>query len=94
MSFISSWFKGSESSSDVAKSRLKVAITSDRAICSPELMEKMKNDIIDVISKYVNIDTEGLDIKVTKTEIDDSSGTVNAVLASIPIKEDGRNFRK
>ena len=94
MSFLSNFFKSSENSSDVAKKRLKVAITSDRAVCSPELMEQMKNDIIEVISKYLDIDTDGLDIKVTKTEIDDSSGTVNALLANIPIKEGSRNFRK
>lgn len=93
MGFLSNWFKSSESSSDIAKSRLKLAITSDRAVCSPELMEQMKNDIIQVISKYVDIDTNGLDIKVTRTELDDNSGTVNAVLASIPIK-DKRSFRK
>ena len=94
MSFLSNFFKSSESSSDIAKNRLKVAITSDRAVCSPELMEQMKNDIIVVISKYLDIDTDGLDIKVTKTELDDSSGTVNALLANIPIKEDSRNFRR
>ena len=94
MSFLSNFFKSSESSSDISKNRLKVAITSDRAVCSPELMEQMKNDIIDVISKYLDIDTDGLDIKVTKTELDDSSGTVNALLANIPIKEDSRNFRR
>lgn len=94
MSFLSNFFKSSENSSDIAKNRLKVAITSDRAVCSPELMEQMKNDIIQVISKYIDIDTEGLDIKVTKTELDDESGVVNALLANIPIKEGSRNFRK
>ena len=53
----------------------------------------MKNDIIKVISKYVDIDTDGLDIKVTRAELDDDSGTVNAVLASIPIR-DTKPFRK
>ena len=42
----------------------------------------------------LDIDTEGLDIKVTKTELDETSGTVNALLANIPIKEGSRNFRK
>jgi cell division topological specificity factor len=69
MGLFSNFFRSSESSSDVAKRRLKVAITSDRAVCSPELMEQMKNDIIQVISKYVDIDTEGLDIKVTKERL-------------------------
>lgn len=94
MGFISNFFKGSENSGEMAKKRLKVAITSDRAVCSPELMEQMKNDIIEVISKYLDIDTDGLDIKVTKTELDDSNETINALLANIPIKEGSRNFRK
>ena len=94
MGFISNFFKGSDNSGEMAKKRLKVAITSDRAVCSPELMEQMKNDIIEVISKYLDIDTDGLDIKVTKTELDDSNETINALLANIPIKEGSRNFRK
>ena len=62
MGLFSNFFRSSESSSDVAKRRLKVAITSDRAVCSPELMEQMKNDIIQVISKYVDIDTEEVEL--------------------------------
>lgn len=93
MGLFSNFFRSSESSSDVAKRRLKVAITSDRAVCSPELMEQMKRHYSGHF-KYVDIDTEGLDIKVTKTELDETSGTVNALLANIPIKEGSRNFRK
>ena len=83
-----------KSSGNVAKDRLKLVLVSDRANCSSEMMEMMKRDIIEVISKYLDIDTEGLDIKVTKTEIDETSGTINALLANIPIKEGSRNFRK
>ena len=50
MSIFSNFFKSSGSSSDIAKNRLKVAITSDRAVCSPELMDQMKNDIIQAVS--------------------------------------------
>lgn len=94
MGFISNFFKGSENSSDVAKNRLRLAITSDRAVCSPEVMEQLKLEIVGVISKYLNIDREGLDIKLTKAELEDSSETVNVLLANIPIREDARNFRK
>ena len=52
-------------SSDVAKDRLKLLLVSDRANCSPEVMEMIKNDIIKVISKYMEIDTDGLDIQIT-----------------------------
>lgn len=92
MSFLSNWFKSAESSSDIAKNRLKLAITSDRAVCSPELMELMKNEIIAVIAKYVDIDTEGIDVRIQK---EDTSGTIsNAILANIPIKEGSKNFRR
>ena len=76
-----------KTSSNVAKDRLKLVLVSDRANCSPELMEQMKNDIINVISKYVEIDTEGLDIKITQTESEGNNGTVPALFANIPIRD-------
>ena len=39
-----------KSSGEVAKDRLKLLLVSDRANCSPELMEQIKNDIIQVLS--------------------------------------------
>ena len=87
MSFLGNFFKGSGNSSDVAKNRLKVAITSDRAVCSPELMEQMKNDIIEVISRYMDIDAEALDVKITETESDSNNGMVPALVANIPIRD-------
>lgn len=76
-----------KTSSTVAKDRLKLVLVSDRANCSPEIMEAMKNDIIQVISKYVEIDNEGLDIKITQTESDGNNGTVPAIYANIPIRD-------
>ncbi len=70
-----------------AVDRLKLVLVSDRANCSPEIMEQMKNDIIQVISKYVEIDVEGLDIKITQTESETRNGAVPALYANIPIKE-------
>ena len=68
MGFFSNFFKSDVKSGETAKNRLKVAITSDRAVCSPEIMEQMKNEIIQVISKYVEIDVDGLDIKVKQMD--------------------------
>lgn len=76
-----------KSSGNVAKDRLKLVLVSDRANCSPEIMEQIKNDIINVISKYVEIDVEGLDIKITQTESEGNNGTVPALYANIPIKD-------
>ena len=44
-------FFNRKSSSEVAKDRLKLLLVSDRVNCSPEVMEMIKNDIIEVISK-------------------------------------------
>ncbi len=76
-----------KSSSSVAKDRLKLLLVSDRANCSPEIMEMIKNDIINVISKYMEIDAEGLDIQITQTESDSNNGVVPALFANIPIKD-------
>ena len=69
-------------SGDVAKDRLKLLLVSDRANCSPE-----------VISKYMVIDAEGLDIQITSTESEGDNGSVPAIYANIPIK-DMRNSDK
>ena len=76
-----------KSSGDVAKDRLKLFLISDRANCSPEVMELIKNDIIKVISKYMEIDCENLDIQITQTESDGQNGRVPALCANIPIKD-------
>ena len=57
-----------KNSSDVAKGRMKMVLVSDRANCPPEVMELIKNAIIKVISKYLEIEMEGLDIQITQTD--------------------------
>lgn len=74
-------------SGDYAKDRLKLLLVSDRANCSPDIMEQIKNDIIEVISRYMEIDTNALDIQITQTELEDESGSVPAIFANIPIKD-------
>ncbi len=76
-----------KSSGDIAKDRLKLLLISDRANCSPEVMEMIKNDIIQVISKYMEIDPEGLDIQITQTESEGENGSVPALYANIPIRD-------
>ena len=71
----------------MAKDRLKLVLVSDRASCSPETLEMIKNDIIEVISIYMEIDTQGLDI----TDYPDRDGRRQrqrtGALCNIPIKE-------
>ena len=66
-----------KSSGNVAKDRLKLVLVSDRANCSSEMMEMMKRDIIEVISRYMDIDAES----------DSNNGMVPALVANIPIRD-------
>jgi cell division topological specificity factor len=75
-----------KNSKDLAKERLKLVLIHDRANVSPQLLEMMKNEIIQVISHYMDIDTEGLDNQLTRTKSDDGEGVVPALVANIPIK--------
>lgn len=73
-------------SSNVAKDRLKLVLIHDRINCSTELLEMMRADIVAVISKYVDIDTEDFNIEVSTLQ-GDSNGQKSPVLsANIPIK--------
>ena len=72
-------------SNAVAQDRLKLLLISDRTDCSADMLEMIKNDIIQVISKYMEIDTEGLDIQITRTVSEHHSGSVPALYANIPI---------
>ena len=84
-----------KSSSDVAKDRLKLVLVSDRAICSPEIMQKIRSDIIEVLSKYAEIDMDGIDINFTQMDTEEGSGkTVPALYANIPIKNMNHSVKK
>ncbi|SFB67017.1 cell division topological specificity factor MinE [Butyrivibrio sp. YAB3001] len=75
-----------KSSGDVAKDRLRMVLISDRATCSPEVMQRIRSDIIEVLSKYAEIDMEGIDINITQIDPENDGKTVPALYANIPIK--------
>lgn len=70
-------------SKNVAKDRLKLVLIHDRAMLSPRVLDDMKNDLITVISKYVDIDIDSLNIEISE---DDKQSRKTALIANIPIK--------
>lgn len=60
--------KGSVCSKDVAKERLRLVLVHDRVGSSPELVELLKDDMIRAISKYVDIDEQGVEVHFAQTE--------------------------
>ena len=74
-----------KSSREIARDRLKILLISDRVNCSAETLEMIKHDIAKVISKYMKIDTNSMEIQISKTGTH-SRGNANPVLnANIPI---------
>ncbi|KAJ53805.1 cell division topological specificity factor [Clostridium tetanomorphum] len=79
------FFGQKPASKEVAKERLKLILIHDRADFSPELLQNIKEEIMNVLSKYADIDKEELEIKMTTT--DETEGNSPALIASIPIKK-------
>ena len=75
-----------KTSSQIAKDRLKILLISDRVNCSPEMMVLIKNDIAQVISKYMKIDSTSMEVQISKTGSSGRNGKKMPVLyANIPI---------
>jgi cell division topological specificity factor len=83
---LSKIFGKPKNSKDVAKDRLKLVLIHDRANVSPQFLEMLKSEIIKVISNYMDIDEEELNIQLTRTKSDDGESTVPALYANIPIR--------
>lgn len=50
------------SSREIAKERLQLVLAYDRVKISPELLQILKNELIAVISRYVEIDRDGVEV--------------------------------
>jgi cell division topological specificity factor len=81
-----SFFSSKPQSKNIAKDRLKLVLVHDRANCSTQILEMLKIDIIRVISNYMEIDEEELEIEITNTKSDQSNASVPVLYANIPIK--------
>lgn len=77
--------KSNNKSKSVAKERLKLVLIHDRTNVSPKFLEMIKGDIINVISDYMEIDEEGLDIQFTRTRRESDNSPIPALVANIPI---------
>jgi cell division topological specificity factor len=72
--------RNSASSQDIAAQRLRLVLTHDRANISPGMLEVLKDEIIAVISKHLDIDTD----KVVVSFTEDNRET--RLMADIPVQ--------
>lgn len=73
------------SSKEIAKERLRLVLVHDRANVSPQLVEALKEDMIRVISNYMEINEEEMEVNFTKNK------TSVALIANIPVNRMKRN---
>lgn len=77
--------KGIINSKDAAKERLHLVLMQDRANVSADFLELMKQEIIEVIKKYIDVDESAIDVRLTNKENEDGTNGAPALYANIPI---------
>lgn len=78
--------RDSTSSKNVAKERLRLVLVHDRINVSPQVVEALKEDLIAVINKYMEIDQQALEVSFS------SSDNSVALMANIPVIGIRRNI--
>ncbi len=74
-------------SKEIAKERLRLVLVQDRASVSPQFLEMLRQEIVRVVSEYMEIDDKAMDVSLT------SHDNTAALVASIPIKRLKRPVR-
>lgn len=86
MGFLNFFVKNESTSKDIAKERLRLILVNDRADVSPKFLDIIKSELVDMVSDYMEIEEDGLEVKLTKVE-DSSNNMIPALVANVPIKK-------
>ena len=68
-----------ENSKDVARNRLRVVLMQDRTNLTPQLLERMRGELVDLLSRYLEMDKDALELNL------DQDGEQMALALSIPV---------
>lgn len=77
--FLQKIFTKQPSSADKAKDRLRLVLINDRTDLSGVAMEDLKDDLLEVLSRYIKIDPDRMKINITQ------EGRQQRLIADIPI---------
>lgn len=86
--------ESTKESSDTAKERLHLVLMQDRANVSADFLELMKQEIIEVIKKYIDVDEKAIDVRLTNKSNEDGTVGAPALYANIPITTIKNEARK
>ncbi len=73
-----------QSSKELAGQRLKLILIHDRAEAKLEFLDRMKNDILGIVNKYVDINDSDVEVKLIRNDTEEDNSTV--LVANIPIR--------
>lgn len=71
---------------DIAKDRLKLIMINDRDGITPYVLDIIKNEILTILVKYIDVDTNGVSVDLIKNKEFDNSGGYSSLVASIPLR--------
>lgn len=74
-----------DKSKNAAKERLHLVLMQDRAHVSADFLDMMKQEIVDVIKKYIDVDENEMDVKLENKVNEDGTSGAPALYANIPI---------
>jgi cell division topological specificity factor len=63
---ITDYFRPRPRSADIAAERLKIILAHERRGVSAPLIEEMKEEIIQVISKFIDVDNRNIEVRLTE----------------------------
>lgn len=89
--------KQTANSRDTAKERLHLVLMQDRANVSADFLDLMRQEIIEVIKKYIDIDESALDVRLKNQQKEDGTQGAPVLYANIPIlniKDENKNNKK